>query len=61
MSILTIATLTLIVVVVLGLVIVLGEHIGPVETHHISTRELPNVAADLHRRTGTSDMGPLRR
>ena len=41
----------LILVVVFGLIVVLGDHFGDVETCTISTRELPNVAADI----GTPD------
>ena len=48
MSVLTVAVLALIVVVVLGLVVVLADEfaarLGTIETHSISTRDLPNIA-----------------
>jgi hypothetical protein len=42
---------TLILVVVFGLAVLASGRFGQVETYSISTRELPNVAADL----GTTD------
>jgi hypothetical protein len=65
MSAFTIATLAVLVVVVLGLVVVLADEysarFGPVEIHTISTRDLPNVAADLDTTaTGTADTGRAR-
>ena len=60
MSALTIAFLAVLGVVVLGLVVVLADEysarFGPTESYTISTRELPNVTADLGTTaTGTSD------
>ena len=65
MSAFAIATLALLLVVVLGLVVVLADEysarFGRVEIHTISTRELPNVAADLGTTaTATSDSGRAR-
>ncbi len=61
MSTFTIATLTLIVVVVLGLVVIIadeyGSRFGRIETYRISIRELPNVAAEI----GAHDTDAARR
>ena len=42
-----IAIAILILVVVFGLIVVIGGHLGAVQTCTINTRELPNVAADI--------------
>ena len=47
----TLLIVALMLVVVFGLIVVLGGHLGAVQTCTISTRELPNVAADI----GTPD------
>lgn len=52
---------TLIPVVALGLAVLLANCFGQVETYSISTRELPNVAADLHTGASAPDTEQARR
>ncbi len=61
MSALTIATLVLIAVVILGLIVVIADEIasrfGRTEAYRLSTRDLPNVAPPI----GATDTERVRR
>ena len=64
MSVLTVAVLALIVVVVFGLVVVLADEFaarfGTVETHSISTRDLPNIAPQIGETAGAGQRSGAR-